>query len=92
MGTYKGLILDVRSFQELRTKDFSFVYWDDIAVCALCVNFVCQTSSIKQHFETKHHKSFKKTGWEYRITEDSILLQKGKQHFQEGDSYKKSNN
>ena len=32
-------------------------------MCALwCQNVVCQTSSIKGHFETKHEKSFKDDG------------------------------
>ena len=39
---------------------FGFVSRDDLAVYALCCqNVVCRTTSIKQHFETKHEKSFK---------------------------------
>ena len=60
MAFFKNLKLNVRSFQEFQTTDFRFVSQDDQAVCALCCqNVVCQTSSIKQHFETKHEKSFK---------------------------------
>ena len=50
----------MRSFQEFCTTDFRFVSRDDKAVCALsCQSVVCQTSSIKRHFGTKHKKSFK---------------------------------
>ena len=49
----------MRSFQEFCKTDFRFVSRDDKAVYALsCQSVVCQTSSIKRHFETKHKKSF----------------------------------
>ena len=60
MAACKRLKLDVMSFQESWTIDFGFVSRDDQAVCVLCCQkIVCQTSSIKRHFETKHEKSFK---------------------------------
>ena len=59
MAFPKKLKSDVRSFQEFWATDFGFVSRDDRTVCALCCqNVVCQTSSIKRHFETKHEKSF----------------------------------
>ena len=60
MAACKRPKLNVRSFQKSWTTDFAFVFRDDRAVCVLyCQNIVCQTSSIKRHFETKHEKSFK---------------------------------
>uniref|UniRef100_A0A3B4ESV8 DUF4371 domain-containing protein n=1 Tax=Pundamilia nyererei TaxID=303518 RepID=A0A3B4ESV8_9CICH len=41
-------------------EDWGFVQQKDRAVCALCLeSVVCQTSSVKRHFETKHQKTFK---------------------------------
>ena len=56
----KRVKLEVRSFQKSWTTDFDFVPRDDRGVCVLCCqSIVCQTSSIKRHFETKHQKFFK---------------------------------
>ena len=60
MASSKKLTLHVRSFGEMWTEDFGFVFRDDQAVCALCCqNVVCRTSKITRLFETKHEKSFK---------------------------------
>uniref|UniRef100_UPI00358FEE4E general transcription factor II-I repeat domain-containing protein 2-like n=1 Tax=Myxine glutinosa TaxID=7769 RepID=UPI00358FEE4E len=50
----------VRAFQPSWTEEWGFVFQKNRAVCALCFeNVVCQTSSVKRHFETKHEKTFK---------------------------------
>ena len=80
-----NLNLDVRFFQEFCTTDFRFVSREDKAVCALsCQSVVCQTSSIKRHFETKHKKPFKDYAEKIDFfKKGSITLRKAKRHFQE---------
>ena len=51
---------EIRPFQPSWTTDYGFLFKNDHATCALCLEtVVTRTSSVKRHYETKHKGSFK---------------------------------
>lgn len=81
MSSLRSKKVKAWAFVTMWNEEWGFVQQEDRALCTLCLDrVVCQTSSVKRRFETKHEKAFKDEADEAEsIKRIKILLRYGKQ-------------